>query len=36
MLKELLPVIPVDMVVDKKRTIGKNGGSRWRKGTRGR
>jgi hypothetical protein len=34
MCKEML-VIPVDKVVDKKRIIGKNGGSRRRKGTRG-
>jgi hypothetical protein len=34
MCKEL-PVIPVDRVVDKKRIIGKNGGLKRRKGTRG-
>jgi hypothetical protein len=31
-----MPVIPVNRVVDKKRIIGKNGGPRRRKGTRGR
>jgi hypothetical protein len=35
MSKEL-PVISVNRVVDKKRIIGKNGGPRGRKGTRGR
>jgi hypothetical protein len=30
-----MPVIPVDRVVDKKRII-KNGGTRRRRGTRGR
>jgi hypothetical protein len=30
-----MPVIPVDMVVDKKRIVGKNGGPRRRRGTRG-
>jgi hypothetical protein len=34
MCKEM-PVIPVDRVVDKKRVIGKNGGTRRRRGTRG-
>jgi hypothetical protein len=31
-----MPVILVDRVVDKKRIIGKNGGLRRRRGTRGR
>jgi GTPase Era involved in 16S rRNA processing len=35
MCKEM-SVIPVDRVVDKKIIIGKNGGLRWRCGTRGR
>jgi hypothetical protein len=35
MCKEM-PVIPVVMVVDKKRIIGKIGGWRRRRGTRGR
>jgi hypothetical protein len=35
MCKEL-PVIPVNKVVDQKRIIGKNGGPRRRRGTRGR
>jgi hypothetical protein len=35
MFKELL-VIPVNKVVDPKRIIGKNGGQRRRRGTRGR
>jgi hypothetical protein len=35
MCKELL-VIPVYKVVDPKRIIGKNGGPRRRRGTRGR
>jgi hypothetical protein len=35
MCKEM-PVIPVNMVVDPKRIIGKNGGPRRRKGTRDR
>jgi hypothetical protein len=30
-----MPVFPVNRVVDKKRIIGKNGGARKRKGTRG-
>jgi hypothetical protein len=30
-----MPVIPVDRVLDKKRRIGKNGGPRRRRGTRG-
>jgi hypothetical protein len=30
-----MPVIPVKRVVGKKRIIGKNGGPRRRKGTRG-
>jgi hypothetical protein len=30
-----MPVIPVNRVVDKKRIIGKNGGPRRRRGTRG-
>jgi hypothetical protein len=34
MCKEL-PVIPVNKVVDPKRIIGKNGGPRRRRGTRG-
>jgi hypothetical protein len=34
MCKEML-VTPVDRVVDKKRIIGKNGGLRRRRGTRG-
>jgi hypothetical protein len=34
MCKEL-PVIPVNKVVDKKRLIGKNGGPRRRRSTRG-
>jgi hypothetical protein len=34
MCKEM-PVIPVNRVVDPKRIIGKNGGPRWRRGTRG-
>jgi hypothetical protein len=33
MCKEM-PVIPVSKVVDPKRIIGKNGGSRRRRGTR--
>jgi hypothetical protein len=33
-LATLVPVIPVDRVVDKKRIIGKNGGPRRRRGTR--
>jgi hypothetical protein len=33
---EELPVIRVNKVVDQKRIIGKNGGSRRRRGTRGR
>jgi hypothetical protein len=35
MCKEL-PVILVNKVVDRKRIIGKNGGPRRRRGTRGR
>jgi hypothetical protein len=35
MCKEM-PVIPVGWVVDKKIMIGKNGGPRRRRGTRGR
>jgi GTPase Era involved in 16S rRNA processing len=35
MCKEM-PVIPVDRVVDKKIIIGKQGGLRRRRGTRGR
>jgi hypothetical protein len=35
MCKEM-PVIPVNKVVDQKIIIGKNGGLRRRKGTRGR
>jgi hypothetical protein len=35
MCKEML-VIPVNRVVDMKRIIGKNGGPRRRRGTRGR
>jgi hypothetical protein len=35
MCKEM-PVIPVNRVVDPKRRIGKNGGPRRRRGTRGR
>jgi hypothetical protein len=37
MCKEMLviPVIPVNKVVDPKRIIGKNGGPRRRRGTRG-
>jgi hypothetical protein len=35
MCKEL-PVIPVNKVVDSKSIIGKNGGPRRRRGTRGR
>jgi hypothetical protein len=35
MCKEIL-VIPVNKVVDTKRIIGKNGGPRRRRGTRGR
>jgi hypothetical protein len=35
MCKEM-PVILVDRRVDKKGIIGKNGGPRWRMGTRGR
>jgi hypothetical protein len=35
MCKEL-PVIPVNKVVDPKRKIGKNGGLRRRRSTRGR
>jgi hypothetical protein len=31
-----MPVIPVNREVDKKRIIGKNGGPRRRRGTRGR
>jgi hypothetical protein len=31
-----MPVIPVNRMVDKKRIIGKNGGPRRRRGTRGR
>jgi hypothetical protein len=34
MCKEM-PVIPVNKAVDQKRIIGKNGGLRRRKGTRG-
>jgi hypothetical protein len=34
MCKEM-PVIPVNRVVDKKRTIRKNGGPRRRRGARG-
>jgi hypothetical protein len=34
MCKEM-PVIAVDRVVDKKRIIGKNGGPRRRRGTKG-
>jgi hypothetical protein len=34
MCKEM-PVIPVNKAVDRKRIIGKNGGPRRRKGTRG-
>jgi hypothetical protein len=34
MCKEM-PVIPVNKVVDPKRIIGKNGGLRRRRGTRG-
>jgi hypothetical protein len=34
MCKEM-PFIPVDRAVDKKRIIGKNGGPRRRRGTRG-
>jgi hypothetical protein len=34
MCKEM-PVIPVNMGVDSKRIIGKNGGPRRRRGTRG-
>jgi hypothetical protein len=30
-----MPLIPVNRVVDKKRIIGKNGGLRRRRGTRG-
>jgi hypothetical protein len=30
-----MPLIPVNRVVDKKRMIGKNGGPRRRRGTRG-
>jgi hypothetical protein len=30
-----MPVIPVNKVVDPKRIIGKNGGQRRRRGTRG-
>jgi hypothetical protein len=30
-----MPVIPFNRVVDKKRIIGKNGGPRRRRGTRG-
>jgi hypothetical protein len=30
-----MPIIPVDRVVDKKKIIGKNGGPKWRRGTRG-
>jgi hypothetical protein len=35
MCKEM-PVIPVNMVVDQKRMLGKNGRPRRRRGTRGR
>jgi hypothetical protein len=35
MCKEM-PVIPVNRVVDKKRVIGKDGGARRRRRTRGR
>jgi hypothetical protein len=35
MFKEM-PVFPVNRVVDKKRIIGKNGGPRRRRDTRGR
>jgi hypothetical protein len=31
-----MPVFPVNKVVDQKRIIGKNGGPRRRKGTRGK
>jgi hypothetical protein len=31
-----MPVIPVNMVVDKERLIGKSGGLRRRRSTRGR
>jgi hypothetical protein len=34
MCKEM-PIIPVNRVVDKKRIIGKNGGLRRRRGTKG-
>jgi hypothetical protein len=36
MCKEMMPDILVERVVDKKRIIGKNGGPRRRRGTRGR
>jgi hypothetical protein len=36
MLIKNLPVIPVNKVGDPKRIIGKNGGPRRRRGTRGR
>jgi hypothetical protein len=35
-LRKEMPVIPVNKVVDPKRIIGKNGGPRRRRGTRGR